>query len=369
MALRYLLLAAGLAGCMAGSPEGEADRPGRVLLTPAPDDDGVTRVLVYHDMEGLAGQDDWRTFLFPWTEFYEEGRKWLTADMNAVIDGLYAGGADEVHVVDAHGSTNPNPDLLLDELDSRATMVFKDEPFQPYMDLTEAGVYDAIAVVAMHAKTGSVGFASHTFTIGMEVILNGMSITETETIGYSWGRVGVPVIFASGDDKLGKDLETMPWIEYVTTKEATSASTAVLRPVDEVRRELQQAAKRAMENLDEAKAMRVTEPVTTTLRVVPPSTLTMLRGVPGLDYTDNQVTFEAADYAAAIEGAQALMNVAGAGWNDLMFELVAAQSNGDAMQKQWLEAVVVRWFDYESGRWTPPPRPEPEPGRKYHGST
>jgi len=288
--------------------------------------------------------------------------------MNAVIDGLYAGGADEVHVVDAHGSTSPVPDLLLDELDSRATMVYRDEPFGPYMDLTEEGVYDAIAVVAMHAKTGSVGFASHTFTVGMAVIVNGMSITETETIGYSWGRVGVPVIFASGDDKLGEDLETMPWIEYVTTKQATSASTAVLRPVDEVRRELQQGAKRAIENREDAKAMRVTEPVTTSLRVVPPSTLTMLEGVPGLDYSDNQVTFEAADYAAAVAGVEALMNVAQTAWSDLMFELVAAQPNGAELQKRWLEALVDRWFDYESGRWTPPPPPKPEPGRKYHGS-
>ena len=39
----------------------------------------------------------------------------------------------------------------------------------------------------------------------MDWILNGMSITETEIIGYSWGRVGVPVIFASGytDNLLG----------------------------------------------------------------------------------------------------------------------------------------------------------------------
>jgi len=31
------------------------------------------RVLVYHDMEGLAGQDDWRTFLFSHPEKYPEG--------------------------------------------------------------------------------------------------------------------------------------------------------------------------------------------------------------------------------------------------------------------------------------------------------
>ena len=78
------------------------------------------RVLVYHDMEGLAGQDDWRTFLFSHPEKYPEGQKMLAADLNAVIDGLFTGGATQVDVVDAHGSGNPDPDVRRDLLDPRA---------------------------------------------------------------------------------------------------------------------------------------------------------------------------------------------------------------------------------------------------------
>ena len=169
---------------------------GRALFDPASDDDGVLRVLVYHDMEGLAGQDDTETFRYSHPDKYVRGRRYLTDDVNAVIAGLYQGGADEVHVVDAHGSGNPEPDLLLDELDARAQMVFRETPFRQYVDLVEPGVYDAVAVVGMHAKTGSGGFASHTYTLGIAIEMNGMEITETEIIGYSWGRVGVPVISA-----------------------------------------------------------------------------------------------------------------------------------------------------------------------------
>src|SRR2546423_7770597 len=67
------------------------------------------RILVYHDMEGLAGQDDWRTFLFSHPERYPEGQKMLAADLNAVIDGLFARGATQVDVAAAHGSGNPPP--------------------------------------------------------------------------------------------------------------------------------------------------------------------------------------------------------------------------------------------------------------------
>ena len=92
----------------------------RTLEDPAADTDGVTRVLVYHDMEGLTGQSDPNTFRFGHPERYAVGRTYLTGDVNAVVAGLFDGGADEVHIVDGHGSGNPEPDLLLDQLDERA---------------------------------------------------------------------------------------------------------------------------------------------------------------------------------------------------------------------------------------------------------
>ncbi|MBM4187567.1 MAG: hypothetical protein FJ206_09665 [Gemmatimonadetes bacterium] len=75
----------------------------------------------------------------------------------------------------------------------------------------------------MHSKTGSRGFAAHTFTLGIAIAFNGRFVTETEIVALSWGRAGTPVIFGSGDDRLAADLATMPWIEFVTVKKATAA--------------------------------------------------------------------------------------------------------------------------------------------------
>ena len=47
--------------------------------SPAPH--AAVRVLVYHDMEGLAGRDDWKTYLFSHPEKYPEGQKMLAADL------------------------------------------------------------------------------------------------------------------------------------------------------------------------------------------------------------------------------------------------------------------------------------------------
>jgi D-amino peptidase len=361
-------LALGAAGCApSADPAAQsiAAEP-RALEAPAADADGIVRVLVYHDMEGLTGQSDPNTFRFAHSDRYALGREYLTGDVNAVIAGLIDGGANEVHVVDGHGSGNPQPDLLLDRLDPRAELVSRDADFDAYVDLIEPGAYDAIAVVGMHAKTGSGGFASHTFTLGIDLILNGMAVTETEIVGYSWGRVGVPVIFASGDDRLEADLAgPMPWVEFVTVKTATSASTADPRPVDEARADLTVGARRAMEGYRSAQSMRLAEPVAATIHAVPPADLSMLAGVPGVEYADQRVTFDAPDFRTAYDGLLRLVTVARGGYTTVMGE-VGRSLAPDRFGSAYSDALFARWLDYESGRWEPPAL-SPTAPRTYHG--
>jgi D-amino peptidase len=327
------------------------------------------RVLIYHDMEGLSGQDDWRTWSFLFPEQYRVGQDLLAADVNAVVDGLFAGGASSVEVVDAHGSGNPDPDLRADKLDPRAKQVFRDKPFKQYVDLVAPDTYDAIVALAMHARTGGGGFSSHTIAFGTDVIMNGMSITETELIGYSWGRAGVPVILASGDDKLRDALrDVMPWVEYVQVKRAKSASEVELRPVEEARAALRAGAKRALERLDSMKVMRLTTPVHAAVHATAPAGLGALEGVPGVHFADNTVDFVAPDFRAAYDGVQALIGVAERPYTNMLVEMVAQRPDGMPMIIKWAEALTNRWLDVESGRWTPPPESPPPPGTRYFGA-
>jgi D-amino peptidase len=329
----------------------------------------AARVLVIHDMEGLAGEGDWRHFMFSQPEFYRQGQFMLVADVNAVIAGLFDGGATAVDVLDAHGSGNPEPDIPLHLLDQRATLIMRDAPVDPDIDLLEPTKYDAVALVGMHAKTGSGGFASHTINPGLEVQLNGKSVTESEWFGYSWGRVGVPVIFDAGDDKLQSDIRgTMPWVKFVVTKRATSASTAELRPVEEVHAEMRRSAKEAMQQRANATVMKLAYPVRTTLRAVAPASLEVLSNVPGLDYSNGSVSFTAADLPTAYKGLLGLARVATLGYTQLLTETLRNTPNGLDVMNRYRVAVFERWMDNESSRWTPPRQPVLPPGRKYHGS-
>ena len=360
---------AGAVGCRGGAAAGTTQdgTDGRVYTAYEPPADGAIRVLLLHDMEGLSGQSDPLTFSYANHEVYPDGRELLIGDVNAVIDGLFAGGATSVDVVDGHGSGNPLPDVVAERLDPRARQVIRDEPFRQYVDLVEPRAYDAVAVVGMHAKTGSRGFASHTYTLGIEFRMNGRPITETELVAYSFGRAGVPVIFASGDDRLEADLATMPWIEYATVKTATSASTAEPRPLEEARADLRAKAERAVQRLGEMQVVTLTTPVEAALHAVPPASLALLDGVPGIAYADETVTFTAPDFAAAYDGLIALVTVARTGYASILQETLSEHPDGDSIRNANRLNLFDRWLDYESGRWTPP-APTPAAPRKYHGA-
>ncbi len=334
-----------------------------------PDTSDGLRVLIVHDMEGLSGEDDPQQFFFG-TPQYPKGQELLVADINAVVDGLYAGGATEVHVVDGHGSGNPEPDVRRDRLDHRAQQVLRDKPFDTYFDLVEPKAYDAVAVVGMHAKTGSRGFASHTLTLGMEVIFNGKPVTETEIVGLSWGRQGIPVIFGSGDDRLARDLETMPWIEFVTVKQALAADSVELRPVDEARAELRAKAERAVRNLREGKtkAMHISTPITAALHAYPPADLALMDSIPGVNYANQAVSFTSNELHLAYRGIRKLTGVARRSYTGLLMDEVRSRPQGADIAKAYSRRLEQRWFDVESGRWTTSLPTAPPAGTKYHGS-
>jgi D-amino peptidase len=352
-----------------GISQAEND-PTRQVFNRTDDQDGVLKILLYYDMEGISGQNIITSIDFPRPEYFE-ARELLTADCNAAIDGLFAGGADSVYVVDAHGSFNPEPDILLDKMDPRARMLYRKERFDPYADLIENNTFDAVAAVAMHSRTGGGGFAEHTINLGTDWIMNGKSITESDILAFSWGRIGIPLIFVSGDDKLADQLKWMDWIEYVTVKKAKGIADAELFPVDQMHQELREAAKRSVENLDQMRACSLSTPITAALRVVPPADLTILSRVPGLDYEDQKVTFAADNFAEAYEGMRGLLGVAQSGYYDIAANLLLSQ--GDSAFQQFKEAVFEAW-QAAADTTTKPPEKPPEaaqaekPERLYFGS-
>jgi hypothetical protein len=112
----------------------------------------------------------------------------------------------------------------------------------------------------------------------------------------------------------------------------------------------------------------VTTPVRAALRAVHPASLAALKGVPGIEYADEKVSFTAPDFGVAYDGLIALINVATGPCLRVMFEAVRKRPDGEQLSDVMSDALLDRWFDYESGRYTPPSPPPPPAGKKYHGA-
>ncbi|MEO8449812.1 MAG: M55 family metallopeptidase, partial [Gemmatimonadota bacterium] len=215
------------------------------------------RVLLYYDMEGISGANRPTQVFFTHPKDYQPAREFLTGDVNAAIRGLVAGGAGEIVVTDAHGSGNPDPDILLDKMDKRASFEWRDTPFDPYRDLPN-GTYHAIVCIAMHARANTPGFMAHTYTIEPSFKVNGLDITETEIIAHFAAPYHVPVIMVSGDDVLEKQIaERFPLAEYGLVKHAKGMAAADVLPEAEAWKNIEAAAKRAIEKLGRFKAFDV----------------------------------------------------------------------------------------------------------------
>jgi D-amino peptidase len=206
------------------------------------------KVLIIYDMEGVSCVTQYEMLWVERPAEYAKGRECLTSDVNAAVRGLAAGGAGSIWIQDGHGSGNSKePDFLVDKMDSHAKFDFRDHDFDPYNTGIDASV-EAIVCMDMHAHANTDGFMAHTVTDRISYKINGVEFTETHIVALSAARFGIPVIMVSGDQVLRDELKPdFPELEYAQVKTAKSRAVAEPLPPAEVTRNIEEAAKRAMQ--------------------------------------------------------------------------------------------------------------------------
>jgi D-amino peptidase len=307
-------------------------------------------VLVIYDMEGLSGVDRLEMTQCADSVSYAAGQDRLVADVNAVIEGLAAAGAVEIGVIDRHGSGCQEPDLPPPRLDRRATAVREGSGFNAIAQ----GTYDAVALVGGHASPGWGGFLEHVGSFGIERIIKGRSVSESEQQALAFGNRGIPIVFASGDDRLRAQLlERMPWVTFVEVKRATSRTAAALRPAAEVWAALTAQAKLALDRRANAKALALVPPFTGAFRPVWPESLELLSAIPGLDIRDGMIRVSGAtgrELNDAINKVQRL--VASFWWAEAFWE---AAKREPKLERFADSLFMVRWQAGPPAVKPPPP--------------
>ena len=187
----YQRAMASLLGCLAASHVAAAFAAPEVVPS------GL-KVFISVDMEGVAGVVTGDQ-LGPQGFEYERFRRFMTAEAVAAVRAAKDAGATEVVVADAHG----NGESLLIEEFPRDVRIVRSWPRHGGMMAGVDASYGAALFIGYHASTTNPrGVRAHTFSSAdfTRVALNGVPVTEAEFNAAYAGTLGVPVIFASGDD-------------------------------------------------------------------------------------------------------------------------------------------------------------------------
>jgi D-amino peptidase len=318
------------------------------------------KVLLLFDMEGITGADEPKKTNAAYPDEYMIGRQSLTADVNAAIAGLKAAGATEIVVVDGHGSGNSEgPDVIEREIQPPAVMHFRSTPFDIYMESYDQS-FDAIAAVGMHAGAGNrSGFLAHTYSShDIEYRVNGVPFNETMILAMGAARLKIPVIMASGDDQLEKELHrNLPWLKYAAVKHAVNVGRAEPLPRQEASRRIEQAAREALLGIDGMKTMEFPGPYRFALKFEEPAHAANAALQPGAELAagGQTVQIRANDFEDGYRQSLRLMALAGAARAlESAQAAIARQPNAADIRRSMTDWSFERWVN---GVPLPAPRP------------
>ena len=187
------------------------------------------RILISADMEGATGVT-WPADCEPGTEQWQRCRRMFTSDVNAAVAGFFDGGAQQVLVNEAH-STMRN--LLLEELDERATMITGRHKNLTMVEGIDHRDTSGVAFVGYHAGAGADGVLAHTYLPNSitGVRVNGGPASEGRLNALVAAEYGVPVVLVTGDDRACADAGGYaPDARTVAVKDCVSRYTALCRP-------------------------------------------------------------------------------------------------------------------------------------------
>ena len=243
------------------------------------------KIFISVDMEGISGIGT-GAMTSATGKDYATGRRLMTADVNAVVDAIFAHGPAEVLVNDSHGD---HQNLLHTELDPRVTYVQGAiKPLGMVSGLDAS--FDAAIFVGYHAKAGDpTGFLAHTGTGSVKGLwLNDIEVGEAGMNAAFAGMHGVPVILTAGDSAFTAEIRGFLDAETVTTKVSVTPAAARLRHPQLVHQDLQAAVHTALDRLaaGDFRPWHVGTPVDIRMRFTAPTHVAILQSIPGMSRID-----------------------------------------------------------------------------------
>ncbi len=222
-------------------------------------------IFVMVDMEGISGICR-SSQVGQEGEHYQVGRRYLTFDVNACVDGCFAGGAKKVVVRDAHGG---GYHFIWEELDHRAEYIQGTSSIERMPDIES---FDGLILLGYHAMAGTPqAILEHTMSSKswQNFWMNGKKCGEVAIDAGTAGDHGVPTIMVSGDDKVCKEARKLiKGVLTVQVKKGLDVEGGILLPKEQAHKLIRENAAKAVTMCKKIKPYKVKSPVTMRLELV-----------------------------------------------------------------------------------------------------
>src|SRR5579885_1017272 len=210
--------------------------------------------------EGTSGIGAWGQLIEGNPE-YEQGRRLLTAEVNAVITGAAEGGASEFVVNDSHHYMR---NLHPQDLAGNATLITGRHKPLYMMEGLDAS-FAGICFVSYHGSIGAEhAVLSHTYNPRAiwEVRINGEIVGESGINALVAAHYGVPIIFVSGDAATAREATNIaPQAEKIVVKESLGRFAAANLHPNVACKLLREGASRAVQNIQTMRPPSFERPV------------------------------------------------------------------------------------------------------------
>lgn len=208
-------------------------------------------VYVNVDIEGISGVYT-REQVLPEEYRFAEGRRLMTADVNAVAKGLKAAGVDKVYVCDTHGGSYS---LIWEEFSDDVDYCICGHTAETrYLGLEDC---DAVILLGYHAMAGThCAILEHSWSSKsiQNVWINGKKVGEIAMDASVAGEHGKPIIMLSGDDKACAEAkEVIPHVVCAEVKKACAIGGGMLLPPKKAHELIEQKAIEAVKAFKENK--------------------------------------------------------------------------------------------------------------------
>ncbi|MBP2170368.1 D-amino peptidase [Erwinia toletana] len=243
------------------------------------------KIFISADIEGIAGVMRPEQ-CSPGTAEYQLARALMEQEVNAAIDGAFAGGASEVVVADSHAAMT---NLRAENIDSRARLVQGKPRGLSMVEGLEQQQYDGMMFIGYHSAAGESGVLAHTINgrAFYRVKINGQVMGESDIYAAAGAEQGSPLWLVSGDDTLQTWInQYYPSVNYVGVKRAISQTCAEsLSPVA-AREAIREAAASAVRQASQVATTRISAPYQLELMVAKPVLGDLFCLIPGTERID-----------------------------------------------------------------------------------